>query len=56
MEKLNTIDGVNLTEADLTKYRGIPLRTIANDPDGQSKLLAALEWMKQQLLLSQSPA
>jgi hypothetical protein len=49
MEKLNAIEGVNFSDADLTKYRAIPLRTIANDPEGESKLFAALEWMGQQL-------
>jgi hypothetical protein len=49
MDKLNAIEGVNLSDVDLTKYRGIPLQVIAKDPEGESKLLAALEWMKQQL-------
>jgi hypothetical protein len=49
MEKLNAIEGVNLSDDDLTKYRGIPLHTVAEDPEGESKLLAALEWMRQQL-------
>jgi hypothetical protein len=49
MQKLNAIEGVNFSDADLVKYRAIPLLTIANDPEGEPKLLAALEWMGQQL-------
>jgi hypothetical protein len=49
MDKLNVIEGVNFSDADLTRYRAIPLLTIANDPEGESKLIAALDWMKQQL-------
>jgi hypothetical protein len=49
MERLNAIHGVNFSDADLTKYRSIPLRIVANDPEGDSRLFAALTWMAQQL-------
>lgn len=49
MERLTTIRGVNFSEADLTKYRSIPLRVIADDPEGESKFFATLAWMAQQL-------
>ena len=34
MQKFNAIKGVKFTDADLAKYRAIPLSTIALDPDG----------------------
>jgi len=49
MDKFNLIDGVKLTEADLTKFRSVPISTIASDPEGESKLMSALTWMEQQI-------
>ena len=49
MQQFNSIQGVNFTEDDLTKFRGIRLTTIVNDPEGQSKIMDALTWMEQQI-------
>ena len=49
MQQLNEIDGVSLSEVDLAKYPSIPLRTIANDPNGARKLFKALKWMEQKI-------
>lgn len=49
MRKFSEIRGSGLSEADLGKYPSIPLAKIAADPEGASKLLAALEWMDAQL-------
>jgi hypothetical protein len=45
MQQFNSIEGVNFTDAELTKYRSISLTTIATDPEGQAKIIAALTWM-----------
>jgi hypothetical protein len=49
MQKFNAIAGVNFTDADLTRYRAIPLGTIVQDPEGPTKLMATLTWMDQQI-------
>jgi hypothetical protein len=49
MQQFNSINGVNFTDAELTKFRSMPLSTIASDPDGPSKVIAALTWMEQQI-------
>jgi hypothetical protein len=49
MQKFNTLDNVNFTEADLSKYRSIPLSTIARDTDGLDKIIRALTWMGRQI-------
>ena len=46
MRRLNEIEGVSLSDADLGRYPSIPLRTITNDPNGPSKLFTALKWME----------
>ena len=43
MQQFNALGSVNFTHADLSRYRGIPLSTIARDPDGLRKLLGALK-------------
>ncbi len=49
MQQFNAIDSVNFTDADLSKYRGIPLKTIARDTSGAAKLIAALRWMEERI-------
>lgn len=49
MQQFNAIKGVDLKESDLTKYPRIPLRTIALDPEGETKALNALRWMEEQI-------
>lgn len=49
MQQFNTIKGANLKDNDLTKYPSIPLRTIAADPEGETKVLNALKWMEEQI-------
>jgi hypothetical protein len=49
MQRFNTLSNVNFTDADLSKYRNIPLSTIARDPDGLKKIMGALTWMKKQI-------
>ncbi|MCK1656738.1 hypothetical protein [Bradyrhizobium sp. 151] len=49
MEHFNEIRGANLREADLTKYPSIPLRTIAADPEGETKVISALKWMEERI-------
>jgi hypothetical protein len=49
MQQFNSIKGIDFTDADLTRFRGIPLTTIASDPDGQVKIIVALTWMEQQI-------
>jgi hypothetical protein len=49
MQKLNAIEGVNLTDADLAKYRSIPLKVVTSDPHGAAKLLDALIWMQHEI-------
>jgi hypothetical protein len=49
MQLFNAIEGANLGEADLTRYPSISLRTIAMDPEGETKMLAALKWMGDQI-------
>lgn len=51
MRRFNEIEGVRLTEADLAKYPSISLSTIASDPHGLRKVVAALTWMAQQIEL-----
>lgn len=49
MQQFNTIKDANLKDSDLTKYPTISLRTIAADPEGQTKVLNALKWMEEQI-------
>jgi hypothetical protein len=49
MKRFNAINNVSFEEVDLTKYPNIPLSTIAADPDGSAKIIAALTWMEQQI-------
>lgn len=49
MQQFNAIKGVNFTDVELTKYPSIPLATIAADLEGQSKIIAALTWMEQEI-------
>jgi len=49
MQQFNTIENVNFTDADLTKYRAIALSTIASDPKGETKIVEALTWMGRQI-------
>jgi hypothetical protein len=49
MEHFNAIKNVNFTDADLKKYPGIRLSTIAADPDGGTKIVQALSWMEEQI-------
>jgi len=49
MQRFNTLSNVNFTDADLSKYRNIPLSTIARDPDGLKKIMGALTWMEKQI-------
>src|SRR5262249_30996343 len=52
MKQFNAISDVKFGDADLTKYRSIPLSTIAADPDGLTKIVAALTWMEQRIQTS----
>lgn len=49
MQHFNTIKGVNFKDADLTRFRGVPLRIVAADPNGGTNLIAALKWMEGQI-------
>ncbi|OSJ21567.1 hypothetical protein BSZ19_50150 [Bradyrhizobium japonicum] len=49
MQQFNAIKGVDLKNSDLTKYPSIPLHTIAQDPEGETKVLNALRWMEEQI-------
>lgn len=39
MQQFNAIKGANLKDSDLTKYPSISLHTIAQDPEGETKVL-----------------
>jgi hypothetical protein len=49
MKRFAAIQGANLGEADLAKKPALKLSTIAGDPDGLSKILAALNWTYEQI-------
>jgi hypothetical protein len=49
MQRLNTLNNVDFTDADLSKYPSIPLSIIARDGDGLNKIIGALTWMEQQI-------
>ena len=49
MQRLNALNNVDFTDADLSKYRSIPLSIIARDGDGLNKIIGALTWMEQQI-------
>ncbi|WP_156527924.1 hypothetical protein [Bradyrhizobium stylosanthis] len=49
MQQFNAIKGVDLKDSDLTRYPSITLRTIAEDPEGETKVLNALKWMEEQI-------
>jgi hypothetical protein len=49
MQRLNALNNVGFTDADLSKYRSIPLSTNARDPDGLNKIIVMLTWMEQQI-------
>jgi hypothetical protein len=49
MQRLNEIPNVGFTDADLTKYPGIPLATIASDPNGKAKIMSTLRWIDNQI-------
>lgn len=49
LRKFNEVDGVNLTDADASEYKSISLSTIAADPNGITKVLNALNWMRDQI-------
>jgi hypothetical protein len=49
MQRVNNISDVHLTDADLTKYPGIPLATIAADPNGVDKFMSVLRWVDNQI-------
>jgi hypothetical protein len=47
--RLGSVQGVDFGDADLTRYRPIPLSRIAADPDGLSNILSTLNWIDEQL-------
>lgn len=49
MQQFNTVKSANLGESDLTRNPWISLRTIAEDPEGETKVLNALKWMEEQI-------
>jgi hypothetical protein len=49
IQRFDAVKGISFTDADLTKFRGIPLRVIAADPEGTTKIITALTWMEQQI-------
>jgi hypothetical protein len=49
MLQFNAVNGINFTDAELTRFRSVSLRTIAADPEGPKKLIAALTWMEEQI-------
>jgi hypothetical protein len=49
MKRFAAIQGTTLGEADLAKNPALKLSTIAADPDGLSKILAALNWTNEQI-------
>jgi hypothetical protein len=49
MSKFSSIEGIKLTDDDLLKYPSISLSKIAADPEGITKVTAALDWMHQQI-------
>jgi hypothetical protein len=49
MSRFNVVNGVNFTDADLKRFPGIALSTIAADPQGEEKILEALAWMGDQI-------
>ena len=49
MRKLNEIQNVDFSEADLSKYPGIPLSLITQDPAGPSKIMSALHWIDERI-------
>ena len=49
LRRLNSISGVGLSESDLTKYPGIPLKTLASSADGPSKIASALDWIDKEV-------
>ena len=52
MQQFNVIKSVNFTDADLTRFRTISLKTIAADPEGGKKIVAALTWMGHEIDLA----
>jgi hypothetical protein len=49
MQRMNEIAGVNFGEIDLDKYPAIALATIAKDPQGDARIMTALQWIDEQL-------
>jgi hypothetical protein len=41
-ERFNEIEHIKFTEADLVKYRNIPLSAITDDPEGLAKVMIRL--------------
>jgi hypothetical protein len=49
MRRFGEIRGAGFVEADLGLYPAIPLSKIAEDPEGLSKVLSALNWLDDQI-------
>lgn len=49
LKRFGAVDGFDFTDADLTRYRSLPLSKIAADPNGATKILSALHWMEEQI-------
>ncbi len=49
IQHVNEIAGVKFEDADSDKYPSIQLATIARDPQGEVKIMSALEWIDRQL-------
>ncbi len=49
MNRFGAVKGAGFVESDLGRYPSIPLGKIAADPDGLPKMLAALNWMDDQI-------
>lgn len=54
MQRLGAVQGAGFTEADLEKLPSLPLSKIASDPEGPTKVVAALQWMADQLAAAQT--
>lgn len=54
MERINQVQNVGLTDVDLMKFPGVPLKTITKDPDGPKKIMSALRWIDEEIEMYES--
>ena len=49
MRRFGAVENANFDDTTLKRYPSLSLRRVLRDPDGPSKILAALNWMDERI-------